>query len=413
MYRLLFLLFVATLPFQMALSPFPGVDAHSSRFFSLAIGILWLISSLRTGALVLPKPMALFSLSALFVAVIFSLVFAENPVWGLRKLAFLLSFLPILFVAYSFFQGGDSRARFAKVLVFGASLSALIALFESMLPFAIGLQPVLYLWREIFLPFFLGATFSGVVSEYSSLLVNIGGETILRGSAFFPDPHIASFFFGMSVPFAIALNIHSSGKQRWLFGISALLLLLADMATFSRGGFVAILLVGMGFLPTVFPMLVRRFGGVFLAGCALSFLAIVLPNPLSSRLLSIASDTDTSNIGRIAIWQEAMVIISEHPIHGVGLGNYSLAVKPSADYREPRYAHNLFLDISAEIGTPIAVFLCIAILLLIVRGFSSLDIFMRSAGASLSIFFLHSLFETPIYSVHILPLFLSLIAMLL
>lgn len=414
MFRLLFLIFVATLPFQMAVSPVSGIDAHISRFFSIVIGITWFVSSVRNGAIVLPRAMALFSVLIFFVAAPLSLFYAENPFWGARKLAFLLSFLPIFFVAFSFFQEKGSRERFARAFVFGASLAACIALLEAILPLVIGLQTVLVLWRGVFLPFFLGTTFSDVVSEYSSLLVNIGGATILRGSAFFPDPHIASFFFGMSVPFAIALFIRASGRQKIWYGLAVMLLFLADMATFSRGGIVALLFTGIVFVPMVLPTAVRRFGGWVIVGGAVIAVCMVVPNPLSSRLLSIASDTDTSNTGRVAIWYEAADIIVRHPILGVGLGNYSLAVKPSAAYREPRYAHNLFLDMAAEIGLPVASFLIFTLFLLMVRRIRpSESLFTRAAGASLSISLFHSLFETPVYSVHILPIFLSILAFLL
>lgn len=413
MLRWFFLFFIATLPFQMAISPIPGVDAHVSRFLSIAIGITWFIVSVRKGTLVIPKPASLFSLILFFVIAVISLVFAANPWWGFRKIAFLLSFLPIFFVAFALFQERRFREAFSKVLVVGASVAAVIALTEAISPFVVGLQSVLNVWRMVFLPFFLGATFSDVVLEYPSLLVNIGGQTILRGSAFFPDPHIAAFFFGMSVPFALALSVSTSGSKRMWFGIAALLLVLADIATFSRGGLVALLLTGTGFLLVMMPHIVRRFGGAVIIGMSVFAIVLVFPNPFSARLFSIASDTDASNSGRIAIWREAVAIIKDHPLLGVGLGNYSLAIKPSATYREPRYAHNLFLDTAAEIGLPVALFLTIALMLLVARSFRAPDVFIRAGGVSLSIFLLHSFFETPVYSVHILPLFFSLVAMLL
>lgn len=413
MLRWFFLFFIATLPFQMAISPIPGVDAHISRLLSISLGMVWLIVSFRRGKIIIPKPAPLFSLTLFFVVAGISLVFAENPWWGFRKIVFILSFLPVFFIAFSLFRERCSRELFAQVLVIGACVVAVIALIEVILPFILGLQLVLNVWRTVFLPFFLGATFSDVVLEYPSLLVNIGGQTMLRGSAFFPDPHIASFFFGMSLPFALALSVVASGRKRIWFGIATLLLVLADIATFSRGGLVALLLVSMVFSLVMMPHIVRRFGGVMVVGMAVLAVVTVFPNPFSARLFSIASDTDTSNTGRIAIWREAVAIIVDHPFLGVGLGNYSLAVKPSATYREPRYAHNLFLDTAAEIGIPAALLLTVALIFLVGGSFCSPDIFIRAGGVSLSIFLLHSFFETPVYSVHILPLFFSLLAMLL
>jgi O-antigen ligase len=113
------------------------------------------------------------------------------------------------------------------------------------------------------------------------------------------------------------------------------------------------------------------------------------------------------------MWKSAWNIASENFLTGVGIGNYSLAIKPSAPYREPIYAHNLYLDIAAETGF---VTMSIWLSLLLATGIAYLkktkgDIFWSGGLIGLVIFSAHSLFETALFSVHVLPLLIIFISL--
>ena len=110
--------------------------------------------------------------------------------------------------------------------------------------------------------------------------------------------------------------------------------------------------------------------------------------------------------------RQAASVITAHPL-GVGIGMYSLSIKPDANYREPIYAHNLYLDIAAELGIPAAL-VFIAFLFLVFKNFwqaAPKNQFFVAGVASLAIFSIHSLVENPLYSVHVLPLLLILTAL--
>lgn len=412
--RFLFLLFFATLPFQFALSPAPGIDLHISRVFTLGLGALWIIISLFRRKLLLPAHAETPLIFSFFFFSAFSLFFADNISWGFRKLAFLLSFVPIFFVAFSVFQKVDMRERFAKWLVSGSALSAGIGIIQLSLPFAIGLDPTLLFWQKNILPVFSGITFSGVVSEFSSMVANVGGVNVLRASGLFPDPHIASFFWGMTLPLALVLATRSTGHTKIFFSIASALIFVANILTFSRGGYFAIIVAFIVSLVFFFPLIIKKYAPELLFSFFIFFAFVAVPNPIASRLLSSFDSADHSTSGRLAIWEEATNIIAEHPLVGVGLGNYSSEVKPSALYREPRYAHNIFLDISAETGILNGIVFFFLLAFSITRAFKSPSKHLTFAvGFSLLIFSIHSLFETPLYSVHILPLFLALITFVL
>lgn len=411
----LFILFFATLPFQFALSPAPGIDLHVSRLLAIGLSGFWVIHSLFRRKLLLPARTETMLLTSFLFLASFSLFFAENVAWGVRKLAFLLSFTPIFFVAVSVFQETRSRERFARWLVIGSVLSALIGIFQFLLPFAIGLDPAMLFWQKHILPIFSGITFSGTVSEFSSMVVNVGGVNFLRASAFFPDPHIASFFWGMTLPFAATLALQANERRsRIAFIFLFIIILTADILTFSRGGYLAIGFTSIVCLSMFFSSMRRKHLPLLTLSTFLFAALLFIPNPLSARFFSSLDLSDHSTSGRLAIWNEATHIIATHPITGVGLGNYSNTVKPSALYREPRYAHNIFLDIAAETGIINSVVFLLLLIFPIARTLKrSSKPLEFAASASLLIFSVHSLFETPLYSVHILPLFLTLIAFVL
>lgn len=416
MIRFLFLFFFTTLPFQFALSPMPGIDLHVSRLFAIGLSGLWVVRSLIRRSLILPAKLETFLLLSVLFFSAFSLFFAENSSWGIRKLGFLLSFFPIFFVAFSLFHGMKSREAFARALVFGSAISGIVGIAQFFLPFIFGLDPVMLFWQRAILPIFSGHTFSEVVSGYSSMVVNVGGTNFLRASAFFPDPHIASFFWGMTLPFSLMLAFHDTPpKIRATFLATSFIILLADILTFSRGGYLALLVTTLFALGVLFSELVYRHILAFGVFGALLILTVVMPNPLSVRLISSFDLSDHSTSGRLAIWSEALHIIGRHPLIGVGLGNYSNTAVPSATYREPRYAHNTLLDIAAETGILPGILFFLLISTALIRSATKYESnsLIFAGGCSILIFSLHCLFETPLYSVHILPLFLGLVAFVL
>lgn len=407
--------FVFFLPFQFALHPVEGIDLASARVLAVGIFLWWSAKSLAEKRCILPRPLVFFCFAAFLLFATASSLWAENSSWALRKTAFLLSFSPLFLVFYAVLRELRARERIFRALISGAALAALFALLQFSMQFIFGVEGTFAFWVREVLPFFLGPTFGEAVANYPSLLVNISGFTVMRASGFFPDPHMAAFFFGMSFPLALSLAWDAAPRRRTYWLICALVILIADLLTFSRGGYIG-LLSGMGVfaLPLFLRYAAVKKRAVEIGVGGSIILALILASPVGTRLFSSFSQGDGSNTERVRLWQEGAELIAERPAFGVGLGNYPLAVKPSADYREPIYAHNLFLDIALELGI-IGAFFFIAFLFL---GISSawrqwLDertLLPLAFCSSLIVFSAHSFFETPIFSVHILPLFLLLMA---
>ena len=349
-------------------------------------------------------------LSVWFWAV-FSVFDAEEPSWAWRKLFFLFSFLPLYFVFLEKTDEDDgSGISLSQSLVFGAFFSALIGIFQVAAQFFIPVGTLFVWWTKVLLPFFLGNSFSSVVMEYPSLLVHISGQTVMRASAFFPDPHMHAFFLGAALPFAIFFSIsRNSVFWKWVAGT----IFIADLLTFSRGAYLGLI---VAFLGIMMHFLFRRnsYAVKFFFGVCFMITFFLIPQPVSERFWSSFSREDGSVSARLVIYAEAVDTLGKHPLLGVGLGNYPLTVKPSAERREPIYAHNLWLDFAVEIGIIGTLFFFFfyvkTIWIMYMRSRDRTKSFSLAIFCSLLIFFGHSLVETPIFSVQVLPIRLFVLA---
>ena len=218
-----------------------------------------------------------------------------------------------------------------------------------------------------------------------------------------------SYYLGMLAPWSIALWATSISHKK-LFFFSSVLIILADVFTFTRGSYIALIAGALIILP-----LVSKNTAIKLITGALMFVfifALVPHNPVTGRFISSFDAQEGSNQARISNWHQALSIISAHPF-GVGIGMYSLAVNPDADYREPIYAHDLYLDIAAELGI-VSAFVFIAILYFSFKNFwkaGKKKSFFVAGAFSITVFGVHSLVESPLYSIHILIIFLIIIAL--
>jgi len=397
------------LPFQIALNPTQGIDLASIRVFIILLFFLWLANGLKNKRIVVKNNLV----SALIAVFLFlnlaSLAVSRNTDWSLRKLMFVFSIFPIYFVFVSAVGSKEKMEKVIKFLIWGGVAAALVGIIQFFLQFAIGLEKTYSFWAHYVIVPFLGNTFSGVVLENPSWLVNISGKTYLRAMSVFPDPHMFSFYLGLLIPLSLGLALRF---KKILYFLFFAVLGLADILTFSRGGYLGLL---AGLLASLF-VLWGRFGAKYKT---ISVLVVVLavgilffPGPISNRLTSSLNLKEGSNAGRFEMWEKAYAVSLNNPFLGVGIGNYPLEVKPSADYREPIYAHNTYLDIAAETGILNAV-VWILIILVSIKSFLKKikkDNLFFWLTISLVVFSVHSIFETAIYSPVVLTLLLIIIS---
>ncbi len=400
----LLLFFCFYLPFQIALNPSAGIDLASSRIFILALFFVWLAESLRRKMLRIGgSKINFFILGFLFLSLL-SVSIARNSDWSMRKLLFLFSIFPLYFVVADLVNTKEKMLKAVKCLVWGGFFVAILGIFQFAFQFVFGLDATYIFWAKYVSPLFLGANVTAAVLKNPSWLVSVSGKTLLRAIATFPDPHMLSFFLGMLVPFALGLFLKLKNK---LYLVIFFTLLFADLLTFSRGGYLGLFAGAAGAFSLLWNALKNKHKikilGVAIFLCALTLIS----GPISERFFSSFNLKEGSNQGRIETWKKAGEIIINHPVIGVGIGNYPLEISATADYRDPIYAHSNYLDIAAETGL-VNLFLWLGFSGSLIFAFlaKSKDVLFSCAALSIIIFSAHSLVETSIYSPIILPIFL-------
>lgn len=423
-FKVLLLVSIFALPFIPALNIAPGMDVAGSRPLIILLFGLFLLLGVIRKELKIP-----FNAGALLVVlflgwVSLSLLYSPVSDRTIRKLAVFLSIFPLYFVVYGLYQKyGNRFTRSVYVAIATSSLFAsVLGVLQFALQFAIGGEGVVGIYSDVVAPFLWGVTTAKTIELNPSWYFNAGSMDIMRAFSSFPDPHIFSYFLSFGFPIQVALAVTAdSEKKKLFFYVSSALSLLAVFLTFSRGGYVGL----AGGLTTAILCIVLKTSEkkvqtllkIFLAASVVLIGITSFQNPISDRFLSSFDIYEGSNQGRVKIWREAYDVFRDNPVLGVGLGAYSFEVKPSADYREPIYAHNLYLELLAETGLPGFLLwmgiICFS-LYYAVRIFFLVDK-KRAAYAlalltSLVWFSVHSFFEMPIYSPVILPLVMVALA---
>ena len=201
------------------------------------------------------------------------------------------------------------------------------------------------------------AGFGGSMSEvYQN---DEGGQSYARFGGIFGHPNLLGGFLALAIPSMVAL---AASERLWWRRLSGYLLVIAAMAglvlTYSRGAWLG---TGVGLL-ILLPVLKRGFWlilGAVLLGPVLVGM-VTSSDAVLARLESIAAaGSDPALMERLEIWGMAFRLVAEHPLLGVGLGNFQAAYGrlmvpdlPLLTYplELPEHAHNLFLNLAVEVG---------------------------------------------------------------
>jgi len=201
------------------------------------------------------------------------------------------------------------------------------------------------------------AGFGGSMSEvYQN---DEGGQSYARFGGIFGHPNLLGGFLALAIPSMVAL---AASERIWWRRLSGSLLVMAAMAglvfTYSRGAWLG---TGVGLL-ILLPVLGRGFWlilGAVLLGPVLVGM-VTSAGAVLARLDSItAAGSDPALMERLEIWGMAFRLVAEHPLLGVGLGNFQAAYGrlmvpdlPLLTYplELPEHAHNLFLNLAVEVG---------------------------------------------------------------
>ncbi len=226
------------------------------------------------------------------------------------------------------------------------------------------------IWTIIVLVCIAGITqaFYGYIQAF----FNLGPASFIRSSSLrvygtFDQPNPYAAYINLSLIITIALTLLGRDwLTRTLAGIATAILGVAEYLSQSRGAEIAliaalifIILAGMPGIRKIFRLLI-----IALLLCAGALLAGVIPQSLFSPALkflglsgiSLAepSSADFSTAERLAHWIAGLHMYYDHPLLGVGIGNYPDAYPPYhiTIFLDPLgHAHNYYINIAAEMGT--------------------------------------------------------------
>lgn len=205
----------------------------------------------------------------------------------------------------------------------------------------------------IFISFILSSI--GIVQHFTGFAL---AEKFIKTNAFGTGIKIASTFFNPNAYGAyliliifplIMLSIYEKNKNKKLIYLFLSILLITNLLmTFSRN---ALLGFGLGVLVLGLIYSIKL---IFALG-GFSILMFFIPS-VSQRVIDITSLSQ--NESRIKLWKTAIMMIREHPIIGVGNGNFVTRYNEYViKYKELKYqsyqnypAHNSYLKVQSELG---------------------------------------------------------------
>ena len=326
------------------------------------------------------------------------------------KSGFLL--LIVIWAAVSVFWAIDKELAYEKLIILIEAVALFLILYSKVISFKkIGwviilsglVQSIAAILQFIYqaIP---ASTWLGMASQSADVLgasvVETSNGRWLRAYGSFGHPNILGAWLVLSLIFLVStFNCNVGNRQqiagkliKLLFAIRYYLfaiILFALLTTFSRAAWLAFFVFIVGrYLSSVayrqFASLPALFGFkrisslifrndiakedfhlknhscapitkiIILSGAVVLLFASYAPDPFFARLEGGERLEIKSNQERVASISQGWQIIKNHPLLGIGLGNYGLAVYNEIDSNRPAYfyqpIHNVFLLIMAELG---------------------------------------------------------------
>jgi len=240
----------------------------------------------------------------------------------------LVRFAGYFLLAYVIGRSVKSKSELNKItvlMVFAGAVSAIYGIYQYMQP--------------------------GEGTFYDYSMKGLNGDSVARISSTFGNPNFYAEYLVLLIPLGVALLITSRSILRKTLASAAVALLIGNlMLTYTRGSWLA-LGGGMALMSIIAS---TWFIWVYLVSLGLS---IAFTPGIAARLASIADIAEGTAGFRIRLWNIAMGIIKDHPIIGIGIGNFYEAFTAFV-FKHPELsvgwvtygAHNSYLTIWAETG---------------------------------------------------------------
>ncbi|MBX4259973.1 O-antigen ligase family protein [Clostridium estertheticum] len=195
----------------------------------------------------------------------------------------------------------------------------------------------------------------GIIQHFTTIgldkkfVVHYPGYTVVKIATTMFNPNAYAAFLILIIFPVVMLTIYEKNKNiKSMYGIISILLFVNIIMTYSRSAQVGVC-IGAVVLCVIYSYkLIIAFGGI-------GIFTLFMPSVLDRvRDLQNASENES----RIKLWKTALMMIKDHPILGVGNGNYvSRYNEYVSKYKGLSYnaykrypAHNSYLKVESELG---------------------------------------------------------------
>ncbi|MHC1682337.1 MAG: O-antigen ligase family protein [Clostridiaceae bacterium] len=275
-----------------------------------------------------------------------------------------------------------------------------------------------YLFNVIYIPSFFVSIF-GIIQYFTGWEARVITDNVLRMESTLGHPNVLGAYVILLIFPLIMLTIKENRTNYKIFNIVLILLFLINLAlSQSRNSWLAFVL-GCIILSILYNW---RFLLIIVGAGALSL--------LSPKILYRLSQFNSSrlNEGRINIWKTAVEMIKDHPILGIGNGNftelYDTYVERFPQYRVPDHkgypTHNSYLKMLTELGIPGIIAFMVMLFLVIKRVIyvylnsdGKIKLFYTGLVASLVTFLVLNLFDNMLFAPKVTTYFWIFVAMII
>ncbi|MBQ9978891.1 MAG: O-antigen ligase family protein [Clostridia bacterium] len=254
--------------------------------------------------------------------ILFGGIFTRGGMASTLSAAMYFTFILIYFLIVNSYIRKTWIYRSVKLMVISTSIVALIGIFED-----------------------------GVIS--SSLVdMSVFADIGARVSSLLGNPNMLGVYLVIVFPLCVGQMLSSQKKiNKFIYALCSLSVLVCTIMTWSRGAWLGIMASIV-----LFALLYNfRTVWIFAAGIFTMPLWIeLLPRSVFNRLLSIVTMSDSSVIYRFNTWRGVVDMIGDNLLSGVGVGEsafkhvYSMYAVPGTE--SVMHSHNLFLQITLELG---------------------------------------------------------------
>lgn len=242
---------------------------------------------------------------------------------------------------------------FCSALASGAPIKGLKIFLGQFVYRAFPLFIILFFFgKRKYASFFLALSIVSCILDVISGMIIHGGGPRLRGLYGHPMTLAGFLLTLLPILFCFLLDWKQSRKSLFVTIVFFLIGFTGLLLNGTRGAWLAIA-VTLPLVTVLYDRSIKKilFLIVFSVGTSLVF----FNSPqLQNRAGSITSTTLQSNTERLLMWESAYKMFKDHPIFGVGIGQYS--TKYLSEYKSPEakekqnHCHNNFLQMLAENG---------------------------------------------------------------